>query len=292
MRTVTLYRHGLTMGTPPKMPPKSPAKRGEVNGWSESATRRNTAFLRSVNDEQLPFTLDGEPLTALALTLTVKDCPESHRDWESIRNKFFKRLIRLGLYRCHWVTEWQRRGVPHLHGAFWFPDLGYWDNWERLKKILSHWLELTAPYGSTHAGQHFNGIYDTVGWFKYLAKHASRGVKHYQRSGDCMPAGWRSTGRMWGKTGDWPLIEKEKLTLTDSQFFAMRRLAKRWRLADARKQNNRFRIRSARRMLKHNDKDLSKLRGVSEWMPNEIGLTLALFCKSTYTELPQHEPES
>lgn len=275
MRTITLYRHGVSMGTPTSNPNKTPPKRGEVQGWSTSATRRNIAFLRSVDENAIQCTEDGELLQAVALTLTVKDCPETHADWHATRRAFQKRLERMGLYRSHWVVEWQRRGVPHLHGAFWFPHTpDIFQYRERIRSIIEHWLSAAATYGAAIGGQQAMSIYDDIGWFKYLAKHAARGVHHYQRSAENIPDGWKKTGRIWGHTGDWPLVDPDKRLITDTEYFQLRRMCRSWRKADARKSGNRYRIKSARTMLRHNHPEKSKLRGVSEWIPEQTTLAL------------------
>lgn len=49
MPTIKLYHHGVTAGIPPSKKSHETAKRGEVNGWSASAARNNTRWLRSVN---------------------------------------------------------------------------------------------------------------------------------------------------------------------------------------------------------------------------------------------------
>ena len=216
MRTLKVYRHGLTMGTAPNSYKHVPRIRGEVQGWSSSATRRNTAFLRSAVETDLPNDLNGSPLTAYAFTLTLKTCPPTPDDWHRLRKAFLKRLNRLGLYRCHWVTEWQRRGVPHLHGAFWFPSVPGCDSTP--VNVLRHWMDLTAePYGASYSAQHFTLITDAVGWFKYLSKHASRGVTHYQRNPKNIPPEWsKKTGRVWGHTGDWPISEPMQFELDEA----------------------------------------------------------------------------
>jgi len=281
MRTITLYRHGATMGTPSSSPNKTPPKRGEVQGWSESATRRNIAFLRSIDEHAIQADEDGQELVAIALTLTIKDCPQSSDDWHKLRRSFIKRLERLGLVRSHWVTEWQRRGVPHLHGAFWFPDThNSYDYSKLFNSIINHWLEAASAYNPKPISQHLNPIYDSVGWFKYLAKHAARGVRHYQRSVDNVPEAWKKTGRVWGHTGQWPLIEPDKRIITEKEYFRLRRLARTWRKADARQSTNRYRIKSARRMLKHNHPEQSKLRGISEWIPQATMLALLDYVRS------------
>lgn len=281
MRLVTLYRHGLTMGTPNMKGNKSPAKRGQVDGWSKSATRRNLAFLRSADEELLNVTSDGELLFSVSITLTIKDCPASSDDWHKLRRAFIKRLERMGLYRSHWVTEWQRRGVPHLHGAFWFPMPVNESTEEITRTCIDHWLSLTSDkYGAGPSGQHYHIIYDTIGWFKYLAKHATRGIMHYQRSPENVPAGWKKTGRVWGHTGDWPLSDPDKVLLNDSEFFRYRRIVRSWRISDARASRLPYRIKTARVMLKDNDKERSKLRGVSEWIPEHLARAMLDITKS------------
>ena len=118
-----------------------------------------------------------------------------------------------------------------------------------------------------------------VGWFQYLAKHAARGVKHYQRTADSIPPEWqRKTGRVWGKVGDWPVQEKVRINLQDQHgdggWFAYRRLVRSWRLADARSAGDAYRIRSARAMLQCPDQVRARLIGYSEWMPYEVQMAL------------------
>lgn len=275
MRLITLYPHGVTMGTLSGKPNKQSYKRGQVNGWSKSATRRNIAFLRSADKNLIQVTPDGELLSGIALTLTLRNCPESSDDWHKIRRSFIKRLERLGMHRCHWVTEWQRRGVPHLHGAFWFPsDNKQYTAHNLAIYCISHWLQVAGQYGASVLGQHHSEIYDSIGWFKYLAKHASRGIGHYQRSILNIPDGWKKTGRIWGYTGDWPLIDPTKTVISEREYFLLRRMARNWRKSDARQSGNPYRIKSARRMLKHNHPEQSKLRGISEWINQETVQTL------------------
>lgn len=125
MRVIKLYRHGFTMGTNSFEPgAKRPrGERGLVGGWSHGSTSRNIAFLRSI-DESL---LTG---AGLALTLTVRDCPDTSDEWHSIRRAFERRLKRMGLIRMHWVIEWQRRGVYLVYCSWGFlfvhAGRGFW----------------------------------------------------------------------------------------------------------------------------------------------------------------------
>lgn len=261
MPVVTVYRHGGKGGVAPGRNDHRRMKRGQVEGWSEGATRRNTQFLMSVQEGRLTG-------AGLALTLTLRDCPPSPKDWHRLRKAWIERMRRAGMVRLHWVTEWQRRGVPHLHCALWFPDC--YD----FATAINAWCELAEPYGAGHRGQHARVIDGAVGWFRYLSKHAARGVKHYQRTHDNIPDAWQSkTGRVWGYSGDWPLAEPRKFGLQDQHgdggWFKLRRLVRAWRISDARAVNDRWRIRSARTMLQESDQVLSRLRGFSEWMPAE-----------------------
>ena len=288
MRVLKVYHHGITMGTPPTKNNHQRAKRSTVQGWSPSATRNNLKFLRSIH----PDNYSNENEIGLTVTLTLRDCPETSKDWHSVRTSFFKRLNRMGLIRGHWVTEWQRRGVPHLHGVFYFP-IG---NPLLVKMIKDHWLDLTSEkYGSSSRCQYIKPVDNAVGWFQYMAKHAGRGVAHYQRSSSNIPEGWQSkTGRMWGHIGDWNITESVSVNVCSDFYFKLRRLIRSWRKADARNERQRLfkefmrgkpvgvqlctaqrRIGSSRRMLKCGDIKKSRVRGISEWMPSDTSLNLS-----------------
>lgn len=246
------------------------ALRGEVTGWSHGATRRNTQFLMSVMEGQLTG-------RSYALTLTLRECPPTSDAWHRLRRAWIKRMERAGMVRLHWVTEWQRRGVPHLHGVIFFPE-HVPAAWAR-QAIVHHWLEVAEPFGAGPRGQHVHDVTGIVGWFQYLSKHAARGVSHYQRCADNVPEGWkRKTGRVWGYTGDWPVQEAVRFNLQDQHgdggWFAYRRLIRSWRRADARSSGDRYRIRSARQMLRCSDQTRSRLIGFMEWIPFEVNMAL------------------
>lgn len=289
MPVLTLYRHGSTLGVPPMKNSHRRAPRGEVSGWTAGATRRNTQFLYSVREDQL----DG---VGFAVTLTLRDCPPTPTDWHRLRRAWEKRMKRAGMLRLHWVTEWQRRGVPHLHGAIWFPQ-------ELVDRVgfrnvcaypINAWWFLASQYGAGLKGQQSHLITGAVGWFQYLSKHAARGVKHYQRSSENIPEPWQSkTGRMWGKVGHWPVQERIQLSLQgpdgDGGFFAYRRLVRSWRVADARASGDPRRLRLARSMLKAHDRALSQVRGVSEWIEQDSTLRLLAHLASRGYAIDHHQ---
>lgn len=262
MPVVTVYRHGGKGGVAPGRNDHMRMKRGQVEGWSIGAARRNSEFLMSVREDLLTG-------AGVATTLTLRDCPSTSREWHAVRKALIERLRRAGMIRLHWVTEWQRRGVPHLHLAIWWPDS--YDT----QTAIDAWLDLTGEqYGAGRAGQHARPIDGAIGWFQYLAKHAVRGVKHYQRSGDNIPEGWQEkTGRVWGHSGDWPLAAPRKFGLQDQHgdggWFHLRRMVRSWRIADARAGGKPYRIVLARRSFQSPDPAISRIRSYREWMPSE-----------------------
>lgn len=268
MATLKLYHNGLTAGIPPMKNNHVRAKRGEVKGWSPVASRNNTKFLRSVHVPDLTG-------AAVAFTLTIRDCPATAADWHKMRRALIERLRRAGMVRLHWLTEWQKRGVPHLHGIVYFP-FGYEPG-----TVVSAWLAIAERYGCSWKSQHCVPVTDMQGWFLYLAKHAGRSETHYQRNPEFVPSGWAKTGRVWGYCGDWPTDTPCELETSHKAFCAFRRICRGWRRADARTSNvgNRARrISSARRMLKCNDRRKSEVRGVSEWIPLDLSLTAGYWC--------------
>lgn len=275
MPVITILRHGCTSGTPPGKNTHMRAPRGKVGGWSQGATRRNIAFLRSVDER----TLSG---SGYAATLTPRDCPPTPDEWHKLRRRWVERMRRAGLLRLHWVTEWQRRGVPHLHVALWMgePTTAALIN-PVLRCPLRAWLAVAADYGAEPWGQHVTPITDAVGWFQYVAKHAARGVRHYQRSTENIPREWQEkTGRVWGRVGDWVTVDSMRVELQDNRdsgdggYFAFRRLARAWRTADARAVGDWRRLVYARRALRCSDPAVSRIRGVSEWIPQDLLLTM------------------
>lgn len=273
---VTSYPNGSTAGHAGRN--DAPVKRGEVKGWSTGAVRRHTQWLYSIESEQLT----GE---GYAVTLTLARCPESPDDWARLRRAWEMRVKRAGATRVHWVTEWQRRRVPHLHAAVYFPE--GWSNqpgtWpidlqrDPYVVLVNSWLTLAGDrYGARFGAQHLDGIEGAVGWLQYLSKHAARGVKHYQRQG--FPSGWEKSGRLWGKSGEWPAVEPMQFEMPREAYWRYRRLMRSWRIADARNEpvaaKRPARIKFARKMLACSDVRLSPVRGVSEWAGEEVSMAL------------------
>ena len=277
MATFKSYVNGATMGRGNNAPTGGP--RGKVDGWSRASVRRHLQWLYSVEVDQL----DGD---GYGVTLTLRDTPGTHIEWVALVARLHRAFREAGLSRWHWVVEWQRRGTPHLHLAVYAPPgwvspisdtVGAWTVWV--------WLRLAVDYKAGMVGQEVVPITGAEGWLKYLSKHASRGVAHYQRQGK--PAGWESTGRLWGKGGAWPTVEPVHGVVDDPTFRRMRRMVRAYVVADARSTllaarpgttahaAARRRLTWARHMLRCNDPGLSAVRGFSGWVPESVWLSIA-----------------
>lgn len=156
-----------------------------------------------------------------------------------------------------------------MHAAVWFDEGLRERDPLALATIPEHWVQVAGAFGAGRRGQHVESITDSIGWFKYLSKHAVRGLGHYQRSADSIPQGWKKTGRMWGHLGEWPTIDPVRYALEMETFWAFRRMVQRWRLADARSSGDRGRVRAARRMLQSVDRSAGSVRGVGEWIGSD-----------------------
>jgi len=277
MATFRAYPNGATMGVGNPAPKGGP--RGLITGWSPAAVRRHKRWLYSVESTGLDGVGD-------AVTLTVQSCPPSAEDWRRCVESLLKALRRAGMVRWHWVVEWQRRGVPHLHLAVYGPQAD--DVLSRPGYVaVAAWLRIAREYGPQSIAQHVTAITGPVGWLKYLSKHASRGVAHYQRQGK--PAGWTTTGRLWGYGGEWPVAEPLEGVLATEQMWRVRRMVQRYAIAQARSAALHYRYRDPQKskacwesvaylrgMRKCNDRALSSVRGVSEWVPGPVFVAMAL----------------
>ena len=250
-----------------KVPP-----RGKVKGWSRQSTARLRRWFYTVDGDRL----DGE---GLGVTLTVRDLPPSAADWTATRERFLVRLRRAGLVRGQWLTEWQRRGVPHLHGCLFLP-VGS----EGLQELVTgHWLASAAEWGAGASAQYVIPLWGLSGWLQYQAKHSSRGVRHYQRAN--VPEAWREgTGRLWGVVGDWP-VREELVDVSTADFHRFRRLLRSWLVSQARSSGDWRRAAYLRGLLRDPERLRSTVRAVGEFCPEHVARELLLI--ATYGEVPE-----
>ena len=284
MALISILPNGTTAGNPNQMGNKNPPQRSETVGWNYQVTRRLKKWFYSI------------PVTSLsghgyAFTLTLKKCPKTSDEFAKLRGSYLKRLERLNYIRVQWLTEWQRRGVPHLHGIV------YFDSEQDPKKLINIWCSLADPkYTAKSWAQDCKHITDVLGWLDYLAKHAGRSATHYQRSPENVPQGWKKTGRMWGARGNWEVREPMRFEIDQEGFYKYRRIAKsiyhsnvrerlnvvaRSRLAHQSLQNLRESNKSqfkqysqSKRVLKVSDKDLGRMMGVSDWIDQDDSIKI------------------
>lgn len=264
MPRVTLFPNGVTASSPRFGTPATVATRGNVEGWSVQSTRRLRRWFYAVDGGAL----DGN---GYALTLTVRDLPPTAADWTATHRAFLKRLRRLGMVRGQWLTEWQRRGVPHLHGVAFFPEDGG-DRDELADVVAAHWLQAADEWAPGRSAQVVKPLWGLPGWLQYQAKHSARGVRHYQRA--TVPEAWQSgTGRLWGYVGEWPLRE-EQLEVDRRTFWRFRRLLRSWLIAQAREAGDERRAAWLRGMLADPERARSSVRAVGEFCPESVALQL------------------
>jgi hypothetical protein len=259
MPRVTIMPNGVTASCPRSGPLEQPAKRGTISGWSIQATRRLRRWF---------FEVDGAALDGCgyAFTLTVRDLPPSAAAWTATRRAFVERMRRDGMVRGQWLTEWQRRGVPHLHGALYFEDA------RDPADLEVAWLEAAEAWRPGREGQSVMDLWGLPGWLQYQAKHSSRGVRHYQRAS--VPTAWKSgTGRLWGALGEWP-VRDLPLEVDMAVFWRFRRLMRSWLIAQAREAAEPRRVAYLRRMLADPDRSRSAVRAVGEFCPESVALQL------------------
>jgi hypothetical protein len=260
---IRIMPNGLTASMPREGPLEDPVKRGIIGGWSKQTTQRMRRWFYGVDGAAL----DG---FGLALSLTVRILPPTPGDWRDTREAFFDRMRRDGLIRGQWLTEWQRRCVPHMHGALYLPKGGL----EVRQGVLDHWLAVASRWGAEAQGQTVKRIDGLPGWFRYQAKHSARGVRHYQRAN--RPEAWQgSTGRMWGVLGEWP-SRASVLEVDNETFWRLRRRMRSWLIADARKAGNVQRAVWLRGLLRDPDRARSYCRGIGEFCPEAVATMLLM----------------
>jgi len=184
---------------------------------------------------------DGLTGCAFGFSLTVRDCPPDPESWSLLVKSFSDALMQAyrtplpRAVRLHWLTEWQKRRCPHLHGVVWLPDMSKDEAAVVVAWVKALWVERAATWGASPLSQDCKPVFDRGGWFDYLAKHSARGVSNIQRDPSGMPPKWQGrTGRMWGRSGVWPL--QEPVRVDDARHhYAFRRILKRVRVVQVRK---------------------------------------------------------
>ena len=299
MPTISIRAHGVSAtrnqtlvnpktGEIVKLTAFQPPERTATKGWTVNVARRNEQRLQQVDFEAV----DGVP-AFVTLTMPAQQMADvSAAMFHAWLKRWIQYMKRHGLLHYYWILEFQATGNPHLHLLVWLDH--DWDALEQYKALRS-WVNMLnkSDVGARLQGQIWENI-DVGGELvvdgervpahpervlMYLAKHAARGVAHYQRQLSNMPEDWQyRSGRVWGHDRGLPLREQENVECDYPTFWTFRRLIRRWRLAEARsiKDSDRRRraISQARGSLRCSRRDVSPYRGVSAWVPSDVASAL------------------
>ncbi|KFI63795.1 rolling circle replication-associated protein [Bifidobacterium catenulatum] len=299
MPTISIRQHGVSAsrnqtvvnpvtGEIVKLTAFNQPERTATRGWTPNVARRNEQRLQQIDFDAV----DGFP-AFVTLTMPSGQMGDvSAADFHGWLKRWLQFMKRHGLQHYYWILEFQASGNPHLHVLVWLDH--DWDALEQFKALRS-WVNMLnkSGVGARLQGQIWESI-DVGGVITvdgkpvpahpervlmYLAKHAARGVAHYQRQIENMPEDWKyRSGRVWGHDRGLPLCAQQDVETDYPTFHRFRRLVRRWRLAEARgiKDADRRRqaIVQARRSLRCGRRDVSPYRGVSAWIPSDVASAL------------------
>ena len=299
MPTVSIRAHGVSAtrnqtlvnpetGEIVKLTAFLPPDRTATKGWTPIVARRNEQRL-----QQLDFdAIDGVP-AFVTLTMPSQQMGDvSAAMFHGWLKRWLQYMKRHGMLHYYWILEFQASGNPHLHVLAWLDH--DWDALEQYRALRSWGGILNkSGVGARLQGQIWENI-DVGGMITvdgervpahpervlmYLAKHAARGVAHYQRQIANMPEDWQyRSGRVWGHDRGLPLREQQDVECDYPTFWAYRRLVRRWRCSEAQAivdpSRRRAAVSQARGMLRCSRPDVSPYRGISAWVPADVASAL------------------
>lgn len=299
MPTITIRAHGVSAtrnqtvvnpetGEIVKLTAFQPPERTATKGWTVNVARRNEQRLQQIDFDAV----EGVP-AFVTLTMPSGQMGDvSAAMFHGWLKRWLQFMKRHGLRHYYWILEFQASGNPHLHVLAWLDH-----DWEPLEqfKALRSWVGILnkSGVGARLQGQIWESI-DVGGEITvdgetvpahpervlmYLAKHAARGVAHYQRQIENMPDDWQfRSGRVWGHDRGLPLREQQDFECDYATFWRYRRLVRRWRVSEANSivdpERRRSAILQARRCLRCPRPDISPYRGISAWVPAEVASQL------------------
>ncbi len=265
-----------------------PPERTATKGWTPNVARRNEQRLQQIDFDAI----DGIP-AFVTLTMPSQQMGEvSAAEFHGWLKRWLQFMKRHGLQHYYWILEFQASGNPHIHVLVWLDR-----EWEPLEqyRALRSWVNMLnkANVGARIQGQIWEPI-DVGGEIvvdgervpahpervlMYLAKHAARGVAHYQRQLSNMPEDWQyRSGRVWGHDRGLPLREQQDYETDYPTFWRYRRLVRRWRVSEAQAivdpERRRAAVVQARRCLRCSRPDISPYRGISAWLPADVASQL------------------
>ena len=298
MPTISIRAHGVSAskfqqvvnpetGEIMKLTAFQPPERTATKGWTVNVARRNEQRLQQVDFDAI----DGVP-AFVTLTMPAQQMGDvSAAMFHGWLKSWLQYMKRHGLLHYYWILEFQASGNPHLHVLVWIDHEP--DALETFKALRS-WVGILnkSDVGARLQGQIWESI-DVGGEINvdgetvpahpervlmYLAKHAARGVAHYQRQIANMPEDWQyRSGRVWGHDRGLPLREQQDVECDYPTFWRYRRLVRRWRVAEAQAITDPRRRRAAeaqaRSLLKCSSPS-SPYRGISAWIPSNVASQL------------------
>lgn len=207
-----------------RMTERQKHNRADNRGWTTQATRNLANYLMALD----LVAVAGYPCEA---TLTIPaDCMGrvSSELMHRMLHNWLRAMGRHGMSHYVWVLEFTANRTAHIHVTMWLDAPIPEAEWAgAYPKVL--WVRqcLAHDVPALLSAQDFKHLDDTPeNWLKYVAKHSTRGVKHYQRLMDGLPDDWRRhPGAMWGhdrKLDDY-LGERMDLSMSMRAFWAFRR---------------------------------------------------------------------
>lgn len=299
MPTISIRAHGTSAtrnqtvvnpatGEIVKLTAFQPPERTATKGWTPNVARRNEQRLQQIDFDAI----DGVPVFVTLTMPSGQMSDVSAAMFHGWLKRWLQYMKRHGMGHYYWILEFQASGNPHLHVLVW---LDHEPDPLETYRALRSWVGILnkSGVGARLQGQIWEQI-DVGGEIvvdgepipahpervlMYLAKHAARGVAHYQRQIENMPDDWQyRSGRVWGHDRGLPLRAQQDFETDYSTFWTFRRLVRRWRCSEARgiKDADRRRqaIGQARRSLRCSRRDVSPYRGVSAWIPSDVASRL------------------
>lgn len=299
MPTVSIRAHGVSAtrnqqlvnpdtGEIMKLTAFNQPERTATRGWTPNVARRNEQRLQQIDFDAV----EGFP-AFVTLTMPSQQMGDvSAAMFHAWLKRWIQYMKRHGMCHYYWILEFQASGNPHLHVLVWLDH-----DWEPLEqyRALRSWVNMLnkANVGARQQGQIWEPI-DVGGEIvvdgervpdhpervlMYLAKHAARGVAHYQRQLSNMPEDWQyRSGRVWGHDRGLPLREQQDVECDYPTFWRYRRLVRRWRCSEAQAivdpVRRRLAISQARRCLRCPNPAVSPYRGISAWVPSLLASRL------------------
>jgi hypothetical protein len=78
---------------------------------------------------------------------------------------------------------------------------------------------------------------------------------------------------MWGHTGEWPTLPPIELgDLSNAEFWRLRRILRKWAVAEAHRVGDVGRERYLKKAGRPSDRYRSSYQGVAEWVPENVSL--------------------